>query len=250
MFNQDLAWRIEGACFKAWPALHEKILDGWLLRFAQGLTRRANSANPLRGAPNDSDALIASCEAEYRERHLPVYFRIPSIIGPAMPKRLDRLGYQTEGESLVLYSNLYDAAARENAAVAITPELTEEWLAAMARLQRHEEVKSAVYRQVVASIKAPTTFASVSHKDGIVALAYGVLHDRLLCLESVITDEAFRGKGHARRMLNALFAHTRRSATTGLCLQVQADNAPAVALYKSLGLKDLYRYHYQRKNLN
>jgi hypothetical protein len=87
MLNENLIWRIEGVCLKAWPALHEKAIDGWLLRFAHGLTRRSNSANPQHSTLDTSDALIASSESEYGERGLPVYFRIPSIIGPAMPAR-------------------------------------------------------------------------------------------------------------------------------------------------------------------
>ena len=75
----------------SWPALHEAVIDGWLVRFAKGLTRRANSANPLRGERSCSDALISRLEGEYRQQTLPVYFRIPSIIGPAMPDRLRTL---------------------------------------------------------------------------------------------------------------------------------------------------------------
>ena len=42
-----LAWRVEAVCFNAFPSLKQAILDGWLLRFSRGVSRRANSANPL-----------------------------------------------------------------------------------------------------------------------------------------------------------------------------------------------------------
>ena len=48
-------------------------------------------------------------------------------------------------------------------------------------------------------------------------------------------------------MLFALAAWGRDRGATGVCLQVAADNAPAIPLYRSMGLaSELYRYHYRR----
>jgi N-acetylglutamate synthase len=243
---ENLVWRIEGACFNAWPALHEAVIDGWLLRFARGMTRRANSANPLRSERNDSDAVISRLEGEYRKHKLPVYFRIPSIIGPAMPSRLAQLGYEAEGESLALYADVKDAHVRADTEVAVAIRPDEEWLSAIARLQGHSPPANVVYRQIIGSIKVPAAFAALRHEGMIVSLAFGAIHDGLLCIESVVTDQAFRGRGLARRMLGALTAHAQ-SQIAGVCLQVQADNTAGIRLYEDLGLRELYRYHYQGK---
>ena len=246
--DDDLAWRIESACFNAWPALHEAVIDGWLVRFAKGVTRRANSGNPLRAGRNDSDALISRLEGEYRRRQLPVYFRIPSIIGSAMPNRLAQLGYEVEGESLALYGDVGDAPVRADAGVAVAARPDEEWLSAMVRLQGRSMPANAVYRQIIGSIRVPAAFAALRREGVMVSLAFGAIHDGLLCVESVITDQAFRGCGFARRMLGALVAHARPQIA-GVCLQVQADNAAGRRLYSSLGLREFYRYHYQARPL-
>jgi ribosomal protein S18 acetylase RimI-like enzyme len=247
--DDDLAWRIEDACLKAWPALHEAVIDGWLVRFAKGLTRRANSANPLRGERSSSDALISRLEGEYRRQKLPVYFRIPSIIGPAMPDRLARLGYEAEGESLALYgdvADIADARVCADASVAVAPRPDEEWLSALARLQGHSAPARAVCREIIGLIKVPAVFAALREDGMIVSAAFGAVHDGLLCVESVVTDQAFRGRGLARRMLSALAAYARPHIA-GACLQVQADNDAGRRLYSSLGLRERYRYHYQTR---
>src|SRR5215831_15719345 len=106
MTAAGLAWRVEETCLNAWPALRQVLLNGWVLRFSEGLTRRANSVNPLRGIRETGSDLIAACEVFYRRRGLPAIFRMPSIIDRDLEERLDALGYGREGESCVRYGDL------------------------------------------------------------------------------------------------------------------------------------------------
>ena len=48
MAANDLHWRIETTCFIAFPSLKQVLLGDWLLRLADGFSRRANSVNSLR----------------------------------------------------------------------------------------------------------------------------------------------------------------------------------------------------------
>src|SRR5712672_986593 len=99
--NGGLEWRVEETCLNAWPALREVLLDDWVLRFSAGLTRRANSANPLRPA---SHVDLQVCEPLYRRAGLPTIIRMLSLIDPEVDDRLAKAGYAGEGESCVLYA--------------------------------------------------------------------------------------------------------------------------------------------------
>jgi len=247
MTEGDLSWRIEETCFNAFPSLQQVLFGTWLLRFSAGLSRRANSANPLRPECAGIAAAVAAAEALYRARGMPTIFRVPSIADPALDRELAARGYASEGESCVLYGAIaaLEAAADPAVRLARSPEAT--WLRAMARLQGHTPAHRAIYRRIVGAIAIPARFALLI-VDGLpAALAYGAIHDGILCYESVITDPGRRRQGYSRRIIASLASWARDSGATGACLQVEAGNTPARALYDALGLNELYRYHYRRE---
>jgi GNAT superfamily N-acetyltransferase len=248
--TQALAWKIEEVCFNAFPSLKQVLYGNWLMRFADGLTRRANSVNALRPecAGDDPMAVIAAAEALYREQGLPTIFRVLSILDPALDRALTARGYSGEGPSCLLYGAI-GAIAAADPAVRLSPRPEPEWLAAMARLQGHSPAQAATYRRIVAAIAVPARFALLA-VDGVpAALAYGALHDGLLCYESVVTDPRYRRQGLGRRVIAGLAHWAREDVAAGACLEVETGNAPALALYARFGLAEAYRYHYRREPL-
>jgi N-acetylglutamate synthase len=201
----------------------------------------------LRGPRETGGGLIAACEALYQRRQLPTIFRLPSIIGRDLDERLDGLGYGREGESCVRYGELTAVEAPSDAGVQLLPRPTREWFAAMAALQKHTPEQRRTYRRIVGSLAIPTAFAALAIDGEFVALAFGAIHDRLLCYESVITDPRRQRRGYARRVIANLAAWAKDQGAEGACLEVEAHNTAALALYDVAGLKtELYRYHYRR----
>ncbi len=242
-----LAWRVEETCLNAWPALRQVLFGGWVLRFGGGLTRRANSANPLDDRRIDADKLVAGCEALYRHRRQPTIFRLPSLIDRALDALLAEMGYGLEGLSLVLHGDIGAVPAVRDPEVRLMPRPNSQWFAAMAALQRHTEKQAGLYRRIVAHLAVPAAFAALSDDRGIVALAYGAIHDGQICYESVVTDPSRQRRGYARRIIATLAAWAADQGASGACLEVEAANAPARALYDALGFTELYRYHYRRE---
>jgi N-acetylglutamate synthase len=245
MGDLALEWRVEEACLNAWPALREVLLDGWLLRFSEGLTRRANSANPLRPVLR---ADLRTSEALYRRLGLPTIFRVLSLIDPSVDERLAEAGYAREGESCVLYGPIEDVTTDRDPNVQLLDHPSPEWFTAMATLQSHSSEQAAAYRRIVGRVAIPAVFAALSDGGDPVALAYGALHNSLLCYESVITDGRRRRRGYSRRIVTALAAWAKDQGAVGVCLEVEAQNVPARTLYDGIGMRsELYRYHYRRE---
>jgi len=242
-----LAWRVETVCFNAFPSLQQVILDGWLLRFSKGVSRRANSANPLCADRAPVESVIDPIEQLYRRQGRPTIFRVPSFLG-VIDQPLVVRGYRSEGETCVLYGAIDAVAAAADPNVELSPEPGAEWLAAMAALQQHGDAHRDIYRRIVQAIAVPAAFAGLRIDGRLVALAYGAVSGGLLCYESVVTDPARRRQGLAWRVVAGLAAWGRDEGAGGVCLQVEAGNAPARTLYDRFGLTtELYHYHYWRQ---
>jgi GNAT superfamily N-acetyltransferase len=248
--DEALAWRVEAVCFNAFPSLKQVILDGWLLRFNKGVSRRANSANPLHSDCAGPGAVIEQIEALYRGQSQPTIFRVPSFLAAIDGPLTARGYYGSEGETCVLYGAMDGVAASADPAVELSPQPDAEWLTAIARLQGHTDAHHRVYRQIVRAIALPAAFAGLRIDGHLAALAYGTVGDGLLCYESVVTDPGRRRQGLAWRVIASLAAWGREQGARAACLQVEATNAPARPLYDRFGLKtELYRYHYRRQPL-
>jgi len=236
--DPDLARRAEEAGLNALPAPRQVLLDGWLLRFADGCTRRANSVNPLwPGSAIDTDDRIRRCGALYAAQSLPCLFRIPSFQPPGLDAALDAHGYAPpEGDTRILFRPSLDGADGTGV------ELTEgqpgpEWLDAQARIAGGTTRMADARRAMLAGLAIPAVFGAVrlgGPGAPLASLAYAAVHDRLACVNMVVTDPAARRRGLSRRVLLRLLAWARGVSAEGTCLQVAADNAAAIPLYEDL----------------
>jgi N-acetylglutamate synthase len=242
------AWHAEQACLNAWPALFNVVHDGWLVRFADGFSRRANSANPLSTHARLTGATLQYFENLFRLHDLPMIIRVPSLLDPEVDAMLDRFGFVAEGECHVLFAEIDALDATRDPDARIVTELDDGWLAALNAMQRRSADQSATFNDITASIALPAGYASLTANGETVALGCGVIDGDMLVCESIITDPRHRGAGHARRLMGALVHWARLNEATCVCLQVEAANVGGLSLYRKLGLAtELSRYHYRRR---
>jgi ribosomal protein S18 acetylase RimI-like enzyme len=234
---------LEERGFNAWPALQTMVVDGWLLRFAAGHSKRANSVNPLR--PGESfGAVLETAEGLYAAQGLPTIFRVTPL-APWADALLEARGYVPFEESLVMTGGL--ATAAPDPAVRLWPTPGPAWSAGFAAANRVGEDRRQTHDRMLAAIRLPAAFAVLEEEGQPAAYGLAVAERGMVGLFDIVTMPAARRRGLGRRLVRALLAWGAAHGAQSAYLQVIGDNLPAQALYRDLGFEVAYRYHYRKR---
>lgn len=219
---------LEHAAALGWPGTEHQWLDGWLLRYGRGATRRANSAVPLRFS---SHAELLAAADWYAARGAPALI--------SAPDRLFRVpeGVPVDAENLVMASDLGCAAGTPGMVLTDRPSAT--W-----RTVNRRDVPDEVLTAVIDGVVAFGELAGAAV--GRAAVTTAPDGTRWVGLSSVHVSDDARRQGLARSLCAGLLDWGRgRGATRGY-VQVVADNTAARALYESMGFVVHHRSRYVR----
>jgi len=240
------ARRIEEASLNAWPALHQLLYDGWIIRLSNGYTKRANSVTPLYPSALEVEQNIAYCERLYRQQGLPPIFRLTShACPPGLDEALAARGYRVMDPTLVWRLDLSpDALSPPSASWRQTT--LEEWLLTYTRLSGGAPGSAPKHAEILRAIALPTLYARLDGAGGEpVACGLAVLEGDLVGLFDLVTDPAARRRGHGTALLLGMLHWAASEGARHAYLQVVRDNAPARALYDRLGFRQVYHYWYR-----
>lgn len=240
------ARRFEAAGFRAWPASSVHYDGTWAVRLTAGHpAKRLNSVNPLD--PGDHANLnerIARAARRFAAYGRPLTFRISPLAGTAISRHLDERGWTAFADSLVMRAPLGEAMVRE-AMHQIPMKDMGRFIGASMAIRNLDPALRPGLSEVISSIQ-PRAGLFVLEEDGIpVSTAICVQDGGLAGLFEVATEASQRGKGYGRRTLLSALKWARSHGATQAWLQVEADNATAIGLYRSMGFHELYRYHYR-----
>ena len=238
--------RVEEVALNAWPALHNLLYDGWILRFANGYTKRANSVNPLYASTLDVEAKIDFCEAAYRARGLRPIFRLLPF---SEPQELDRAlasrGYVRFDPSLVLHLELAGWQHPSISPHALRDERLADWMAVYCRLSGADPEAHRTHGQMLERIGSARLLTTFVVEGKAVACGLGVLEDRFFGLFDLVSAPALRGRGHGTRLVATMLHWARERGAMHAYLQVVARNDGARRFYGRLGFAEAYPYWYR-----
>ncbi len=239
--------RIEEAGLNGLQTQRQLFYDGWLLRVAAGNAKRARSVNAHFASSLPLSGKISYCERVYRERGLPVLFRItPFVQPPELEEALVARGYQAFETTLVQVLRLEFAPEPIFLpGIELTASPPPEFADAAARLVNATAAQRAALEGRLAE-SVLVTRALVAYDAGRAAgTGIATLEDGLAGIFTMVTARELRARGVASTILSALLTWAWEHGARHAYLQVDEDNHRALAVYRKFGFVTGYKYHYR-----
>ncbi len=226
--------------------MESERLGEWELRAAAGFTRRANSVLPLGDPGLPLDEALTVVRRWYGDRGLPAYVQTATGAEGTQEllcAELERRGWTREVTAELWVGGLAPVADRaEGAGVVLSRTVDEAWLARYRRKGVDE-----VALKVLGG-GASVWFASVPGEGGTpAAIGRCVVDGRWAVFGAVEVGPEHRRRGLATAVMAALAGRALDEGASAACLQVEADNAGARALYAGMGFAPHHAYHHYRE---
>lgn len=231
---------LERIADRAWPAAERSSLGPWILNASTGWSGRLNACWPLGEPSLPLGEAVDAVEAWYAARGLPAVFK-PAGPLPGLEAELTARGYRARTPTLMMVADMPEAVAPTRVVVADTVGAAFErvFLGTQDNPADAAERMGAFHR-----IARPRVFASIEIAGDPVAIGGSAVEGDWAGVFGMRTLAAFRRQGLAQDIVAALMAGAKAAGATRAYLQVEAPNAPAIALYQRFGFQTAFAYSY------
>lgn len=247
----DLA--LVGACenriVNAWPAPTTLVIDGWVVRFANGYSGRANSASSLHQGGEMDEATLELVERLYAEAGLPPRIRFTPLVAESARRRLAARGYRIETASFGMVAELDRDRHPQLPEMIVGPQADAAWIDGVCGHQTGAKRNREHLSAIVSGVRLPAAFATLLHAGRPAAYAMSVAERGMAEIGAVIVDESLRGRGLGKRLMQGLMGWAAAQGCALAYLQVDQSNGLAFEMYRRLGFRQLYAYETRRLDL-
>ena len=237
---------LEEIAFNGHVALNAMQYDGWMMRFSNGYTGRANSISVLYPSTNLIEEKIAYCEKCYAKQGLPSIFKLTEC-DQELSDLLARRGYEVVTPTdVMILDGLQNGDDRlyKDCCFFDKPD---EWLPYYFEYEKlTDKANQETFRKMLSKVLVDTIYCSVMHQGKVAACASTAIEHGYALIQNVIVDSNARGLGLGEKLCRALIAKAKEHGAEHAYLQVVKTNEVAINLYKKLGFKKAYTYWYMK----
>ncbi|MFG3339199.1 GNAT family N-acetyltransferase [Glycomyces sp. NPDC048151] len=227
---------LERSLAATWPAPDSEEVGGWLARYAEGVSRRANSVLALTAPEGGTDAAVAAVEAWYASRGARPLIALAGPVTKRLEDELAARGWEPEGRTAVMTKPLDDSAYEGEAVVVDAP--------SAALLEQTGRGNPGVVAAIFGS-GPDRGYAEIWRGGELAARGRGAIAGGIVAISNIGTLPAYRRQGLGTEILHALEAWGYANGARRAALQVETDNGAAIAMYARLGYAERYRYCYR-----
>ena len=224
-----------------WPAAEIIEFGKWRLRISDGFTMRANSVLPTGAGPIGEPPLALADAVEhviksYRDKGLTPTFTLPLPIYQELDEYLESQGWQIKvgAQFLIKDIDLIETEMFSQNDFEILDYPSEEWLG----LQSDHGLEKLMQRY-------PARYGVIRSGGNVVAVGRIATLGTWAMATRLFVDPSHRGKGLAKQLMLRLMAAAKEDGATKIGLQVDLENAAALALYDSMGFRLHHKYVYR-----
>lgn len=244
--SYELIRTIEEISLNAWCPLQQLLYDGWILRFADGYTKRANSVNPIYPGTKNVYEKIERCKQIYLSKNLKPVFRLTPL---TYPENLDEIlanaGFEKKDSVSVQILDLVSLQTQTTTSVQIWTTFSQKWLDSYIQLADVLPQDQKSLTGILRNIASEKCFAMLLKEKQVVSCGLGVLESHYIGLFEIITAKEQRRKGFSRELILNILDWAKNKGATQAYLQVVRDNEAAFNLYATLGFQEIYQYFYR-----
>ncbi|MUT66623.1 GNAT family N-acetyltransferase [Paenibacillus sp. NEAU-GSW1] len=245
--------RLEELSLNSWPALETRLYGGWLLRFADGYTKRSNCVVPLYSEEQSTETgelerRIAYCEQIYEGKGQDSIYKVFSFT-PQIDLALEQNGYEKVDPVWLKTMELsrLPQFADEELRFELFEAYDERWLEQYSAMSALGETSKLPAAKLLHAMPDRKCFLTLYEEGEPAACGVAVLEDGWVALYDIITDTRFRQRGLAERLVRKLLQWGREQGAEFGYLMVLQHNVPANRLYDKIGFEQQYDYWYRVK---
>lgn len=248
--------KYEEMCLNGHVALNTFLYDGWLLKFSEGYTGRANSVSVFYPSSMPFTDKVPLCEQMYKQQGLPCQFKITEL-DTELNDFLANRGYELVTTTDLMVCDLdcpvepdNDTSSPDNDSkieyiFSTTPE---EWLPLFFKIHEINDAHDQdVYTRMLSKVLVDTIYCTLMYEGKPAACSSAAIENGYMLLQNVVVSSELRGLGLGKKVCRAILEKAFEAGAHHSYLQVVQTNTVAVNLYNKLGFEKLYSYWYMKK---